>query len=180
YGSLPDPAKRLFRLFAMIKAPDFPGWVAATLLDTDLTEAENVLDHLVQAQMLTVSASPTGQVRYSFHELIRMYALECLASTDNEVEQREALQRMLSAWLTLVEKAHRKEYGGDFTILHGNAPRLQLPEWAHQDPIDNPMDWLASERTALLSAIRQAAAADFAELCWGIALTSGSLFELRG
>jgi DNA-binding SARP family transcriptional activator/tetratricopeptide (TPR) repeat protein len=180
YRSLGEQAKRLFRLFGVIAAPDFPGWTAAALLDCDLFEAEEVLDRLVEAQMLDVVRSPTGQVRYRFHDLIRVYAQELLAQTETEAVRSTVLRRLLGAWLALAEMAHRKEYGGDYTILHGTAPRLYLEEWASEDPVDNPMDWLENERVALVSAIRQAAAADLDELCWDLALTLVSLFEVRG
>src|SRR5207244_2024770 len=81
YRSLPEPAKRLFRLFAIIAAPDVPGWTAAALLGCDLLEAEEVLDRLVEAQMLDVMHVPNGQVRYRFHDLIRVYAQELLMQT---------------------------------------------------------------------------------------------------
>ncbi|HEU5471977.1 MAG TPA: BTAD domain-containing putative transcriptional regulator [Actinophytocola sp.] len=180
YRSLPEQAKRLFRLFAMIKVPDAPGWLAAALLDIELTEAEDLLERLVEAQMLDAVRDPVGQIRYRFHDLIRVYAQERLAESEKEDERRAALERVLSGWLALVENAHRKEYGGDYTILHGTAPRLRLAEWAYDDPIGHPMDWLENERICLVSAIQQAAAAGLDETCWDLALTAVSLFEVRG
>jgi DNA-binding SARP family transcriptional activator/tetratricopeptide (TPR) repeat protein len=180
YRGLPEQAQRLFRLFAMIKAPDFPGWVAAALLDTDLNDAEEILERLVDAQMLDTTLCPSGRTRYRFHDLIRVYAQERLMESEKDAERQDALGRMLGAWLALAEKAHRKEYGGDFTILHGSAHRLHLSEWADEDLIDNPMDWLENERGTLVSAVRQAAAAGLDELCWDLALTSVSLFEVKG
>lgn len=180
YCGLPDRAMRLFRLFALIRIPDFPGWIAAALLDTGIAEAEDVLDRLIEAQMLDAVRGQDGRIRYRLHDLIRVYAQERLMETETDAERRAALERMLSAWLTLAGIAHRKEYGGDYTILHGSAPRLHLPEWADEDPIGSPMEWLDNERVALVSAIRQAAAANLDEMCWDLALTSVSLFEVRG
>lgn len=180
YRSLRPRAQRLFRLFALIEAPDSPDWVAATLLDTHLTDADDVLEGLADAHMLDVVREPDGQVRYRFHDLIRVYAQDVLAETETEAERQAALERVLRGWLTLAEVAHRKVYGGDYTILHGTSPRLWLPEWADENPVDSPMSWLESERVALVSAIHQAATAELDELCWDLALTSVSLFEVRG
>jgi DNA-binding SARP family transcriptional activator/tetratricopeptide (TPR) repeat protein len=180
YRGLPNRAQRLFRLFAMIKAPDFPGWIAAALLDTDLNEAEDLLELLVDAQMVDAVARAGEATRYRFHDLIRVYAQERLMESERPDDRQAALERMLTFWLALLERAHRTEYGGDYTVLHGRAPRRYLPEWEHEDPIGDPMNWLETERTGLVSAIRQAASANLDELCWDLALTTVSLFEVRG
>jgi tetratricopeptide (TPR) repeat protein len=180
YRSLPAGAQRLFRLIATIKIPDFPGWIAAALLDTNLTDAEDTLERLVETQMLDAVRDQNGMARYRIHDLVRVYAQERLAETETDADRRAALERMLSGWRTLAELAHRKEYGGDYTILHCGTPRMQLPEWADEDPVGSPMVWLENERAALVSAVRQAAAADLDELCWDVALSAVSLFEVRG
>lgn len=180
YRSLPLPAQRLFRLFALVQAPDFPAWMAAALLDTDLPQAEDVLEGLVDARMLDTTEYPGERVRYRFHDLIRVYALERLNESETPADRARALSRVLGGWLTLVDEAHRREYGGDFTVLHGHAPRWRPPGGGSVAAMDNPIDWWDSERAALVAAIRQAAAAGLDELCWDLALTSVTLFELKG
>ena len=180
YRGLPEPVRRLFRLIGLIHAPDFPAWTAAALLDRDLTDAEDILERLVEAQVLeTLHGTATGATHYRFHDLIRVYAQERLMETETEAERTAALTRVLGGWLALAERAHRGEYGGDYTILHGTAPRWRLAEW-DDDDTGNPMDWLENERAALVAAIRQAAAAGLDELCWDLALTSVSQFEVKG
>lgn len=180
YRGLPNRTQRLFRLFAMIKAPDFPGWLAAALLDTDINEAEDLLEQLVDAQMLDAVVKTGRTTRYRFHDLIRVYAQECLTEFESTEDRQATLERVLSFWLALLERAHRTEYGGDYTVLHGRAPRRYLPHWEHEDPIGDPMNWLETERAGLVSAIRQAASANLDELCWDLALTTVNLFEVRG
>ncbi|HEY1918702.1 MAG TPA: BTAD domain-containing putative transcriptional regulator [Streptosporangiaceae bacterium] len=179
YRSLPAKAQRLFRLFASIQAPDFPGWTAAALLDTELTGAEDLIEQLIDAQMLDAVQGPTGDIRYRFHDLIRVYAAERLAETETDAQQRGALSRVLGGWLALAEQAHRAEYGGDYTILHGSAPRWEPADPNGDQVIGCPMDWLENERAALVCAIRQAAEAGLDEVCWDLALTSVSLFEVK-
>jgi DNA-binding SARP family transcriptional activator len=177
YRGLDQKAKRLFRLFALMRGSDFPGWTAAALLDTDLSEAEAVLERLMDVQVLdTVEQPDVPLTRYRFHDLVRVYAHEQLMDTETEEERRAALGRVLGCWLALSEQAHRKEYGGDFTILHGSAPRWYPPGPA-SDTIDYPDTWWASERSSLVAAIKQAAEAGFDELCWDLAFASVSLFE---
>ncbi len=180
YRSLTARAKRLFRLFATVRTPDFPAWVAAALLDTDLVDAEEVLEQLVDAQLLDAVDYPGEHLRYRLHSLIRIYAMERLVGTEALDERNQALNRVLGAWLALAEDAHREEYGGDYTILHGGAPRWRPPDGGGVAAAGNPMDWWDSERGALVAAVRQAAAAGLDELCWDLALTSVTLFEVKG
>jgi tetratricopeptide (TPR) repeat protein len=181
YRALGERARRLFRLFALVAAPDFPGWTAAALLGTSLTDAEDVLESLVEAQLLNAVFYPgMRQPRYGFHDLIREYAREQLMESDTDASRRDALGRLLGAWLALAEDAHRKEYGGDYTILHGEAARWRPTPGQTADILGNPPDWWESERSSLTWAVKQAAAAGMDELCWDLALTSIDLFEARG
>jgi DNA-binding SARP family transcriptional activator len=181
YRNLTGTAQQLFRLFAMIRAPDFPGWAAAALLDTSLVEAEDVLESLVEARVLEAVRYPSERLhRYRFHDLVRVYAREQLAETESEQERTTALGRYLGAWMALTEEAHRKEHGGHYTVLHGSAPRWVPPDAPLPDRIGDPAQWWERERRGLVSAIRQAAAAGFDELCWDLALTSVTLFETKG
>lgn len=184
YEELTDRAKRLFRLFALVRAPNFPGWIAAALLDTDLFDAENVLESLVDAKLLDTMEYQGQHVRYRFHNLIRVYALDRLTTTESRAERDAALRRVLSAWLALGEQAHRDEYGGDFTILHSDAPRWRPPGSGPRADLfaelDAPGNWWEIERHALVDAVRQAAAAGFDDLCWDLALTAVTLFEAKG
>lgn len=179
HDALDGPARRLFALGALIEAPDFPAWTAAALLDTGLDAAEDVLEALVDVRLLDTVRVDGERVRYRYHNLIRVYALEQLGELIGDADREAALARVLGGWLSLAERAHRKDYGGDFCVLHGTAPRWH-PPGEPADPVEVPADWWESERRALVSAVRQAAAAGAHELCWDLALTSISLFEVRG
>ncbi|MFC0548483.1 AfsR/SARP family transcriptional regulator [Kutzneria chonburiensis] len=181
YQALPSVAQRLFRLFSLVQAPDSPAWVAAALLDVDLATAEDILDALVEAQaMETVQYPDSPHPRYRFHELIRAYAREQLLDVESTVDRDAALARMLGGWMALAEEAHRREYGGDYTVIHGTAARWRLPAEVSAEIIGTPMTWWDSERHALVAAVRQAAEAGMDELCWDLALTSVTLFEAKG
>lgn len=180
YTALDKQSKRLFRLFALMDGGDVPGWTAAALLDTDVLDAEDVLEDLVDAQMIDCVRYGEGErVRYRFHDLIRVYASEQLVKTETEEERRAALSRVLGAWLALAEEAHRKEYGGDFTVLHGTAPRWRPSSSAHEK-VENAIEWWETERLTLVTAVKKAAENGFDELCWDLALTLVSMFETRG
>lgn len=191
YGALGPDAQRLFRLFALPRASDFAGWTAAALLDVDLPTAEDIVEELVDAQLLDVLTFPgEAAPRYRFHDLIKIYARERLAEADHTGTDDPdaasadcgdaALRRVLAAWMTLAEECHRREYGGDYTVLHGTAERWHLPEDELADLLKNPMAWWETERRALVAAVHQAADLGLDELSWDLALTSVTLFETKG
>ncbi|MEV0388570.1 BTAD domain-containing putative transcriptional regulator [Nonomuraea sp. NPDC050643] len=179
YESLDPPARRLFRALALPATAEFPGWIAAPLLDCDVDEAAEILESLVDAQLVDVRRIAGGGARYRFHDLIRVFARERITLTDPPEERALALQRVLSTWLFLLDEAHRREYGGDYTIIHGPAPRCPLPpHWVNRE-LERPLDWMEFERASLLGAIGQAADIGATDICWDLALTMTTLFEAR-
>jgi Helix-turn-helix domain/NB-ARC domain len=90
YQALTGDHQRTFRRLGQLAAPDFAAWVAAALLDSTAEQAEELVDGLVQAQLLEVAGrDQTDQVRYRFHELLRLYARE-RATVEDPPRQRQA------------------------------------------------------------------------------------------
>lgn len=181
YRSLSEQGQRLLRLLALVDVNEFTTWAAAALLDTDSSTAEDALEELVDAHVLGVaeSVAPASTV-YRFHELVRVYAREVVMSREAAEVRDGAVDRWLGAWLARVEHVHRTEYGGDYTILHGRAPRWRSPDSFEAELAGLDLEMLASERSALVGAIRQAAKAGRDELCWDLMLSSITLFETKG
>jgi len=90
-----------------------------------------------------------------------------------------ALARAFGAWLALAEEAHRREYGGDHTVLHGTAARWPVPPEIAERHLAEPLTWLEAERLPIVAVVRQAAALELDELAWDLAMTSVTLFEAR-
>ncbi|GAB3678023.1 BTAD domain-containing putative transcriptional regulator [Saccharopolyspora tripterygii] len=178
YEGLSASAKRLFRLLGLCRAPDFAVWVPAALLDTNQFDASDVLEELVEARLIDISDAH-GQ-RFGWHDLIRIYAQEALTEDEPESERDAALRRLLGAYLSLAGEAHRRLYGGDYTVLHGDGYRWELPEREVELLLTEPMSWLEIEEAGLVAAVRQAAESDADEQCWDLALTTVTLFEARG
>ena len=181
YESLSPLAQCLFRRFSVVNTTDFPGWIAAALLDIDPFDAVEVVESLVDAQLLDTVQYPGERLRYRFHDLIRVYAAERLADTESGAERTAAVERLVGAWLARAEHAHRVEHGGDYTILHGDAPRWsRAPALEEVDEMGNQIEWLEGERRSLVSTVHLAADHKMTEACWDIALTSVTLFEVKG
>ncbi|WP_344173437.1 AfsR/SARP family transcriptional regulator [Streptomyces albidochromogenes] len=179
-GLCPDD-QRLLRLLSLARGPSLPGWLAGALLDDRRPFPSDLLEPLVDVQMLdVVGMESTGGFRYRFHEIIRVFAREQLAAHDDPATQSAALRRMAGGWMALAEVAHRRIYGGDFTVLHGSAPRW-LPPAAHVDELlADPLEWLDSEHANLVQAVEHAAAEQLDEVCWDLTTTLVTLFETRG
>lgn len=132
YDALPPHAARLFRLLGLVAAENLPMWVDAALLYDDTAQSTDALELLVDSQLIDVVAvNPHGRPRFVFHDITRLFARELLADHQEDRDETTVLERVLAGWLTQVERAHRKIYGGDFTVLRGSAPRLWLASGAH-------------------------------------------------
>ncbi|WWQ66584.1 BTAD domain-containing putative transcriptional regulator [Streptomyces sp. Q6] len=180
YEALDDSARRLLRLLSLPDGPWTGGWVAAALLDVDLFQAVDLLDQLVEAQLLEVVGNdPTSSPRYRLPGLIRLFAREELERHRDADGGDAALERVVGGWLSLVDEAHRRIYGGDFTVLHGPAPRRRPAGLALDRVLADPLGWLESERANVCAAVGLAARTGQVEACWDLATGLVSLFEAR-
>ncbi|HEX7306433.1 AfsR/SARP family transcriptional regulator [Lentzea sp.] len=174
-------SRTLFGLLGLSEGPELPGWVAGAVLDDDSRYPSDLLEPLVDVQMLDVSTvERTGEFRYRYQDIVRLFALEKLRVEVPEDVRRGAVERVLGGWLALAEQAHRAIYGGDYAILHGTASRWTPPSTYVQQVLADPLEWLDGEQANLCAAISQAADAGFDEACWDLAVTSATLFESHG
>ncbi|MDT0490188.1 BTAD domain-containing putative transcriptional regulator [Streptomyces griseus] len=181
YDGLAAADARLLRLLSMAQAPTLPSWLAGALLDDDRPFPSDLMEPLVDVQMLdVVGVESTGGYRYRFHEIIRVYAREQLAAQETPEDREAALVRMAGGWMHLAEQAHRKVYGGDYTVLHGTAPRWEPPVVGTDQLLADPMAWLDAEQGALCGMVEQAADEGLHDVSWDLATTLVTLFEVRG
>ncbi|MFD7991522.1 AfsR/SARP family transcriptional regulator [Streptomyces mexicanus] len=180
YRYLSEEAARLYRRLGLLDVPDFAAWVGGALLDLDVLDAERIMEDLVDAQFLeVVGVDATGRLRYRLQNLMRLYARERAQQEESEPEQRAARERAFRTWLALAEEAHRREYGGHFSIVHGPAPRRHLDPIHADELLSSPLEWLEAERLSLVAAVTQSAALDMGELAWDLTVSAAVLFETR-
>ncbi|SDJ27745.1 DNA-binding transcriptional activator of the SARP family [Lentzea albidocapillata subsp. violacea] len=176
HDGLDRRSRLLFGLLSLTDGPVVPGWVAGAVLDDDRPFPSDLLEPLVDVQVLdVVSVEPTGEFRYRYQDVLRLFAREKAEQEIPASDRAAAVSRLLGGWLALAEQAHRSVYGGDYTVLHGTAPR-----WQPAVVPGDPLEWMDGELENLCAAIHQAAAAGLDELCWDLAVTSVTLFESRG
>jgi DNA-binding SARP family transcriptional activator len=175
YEALPKPARRLFRLLSVPAWATLPHWAAAPLLDQDPATAGELLEMLIEARAVEVVAG--GDRTYRLHDLLKAYARERLAAEEPPKERLEALSRLLGCQLYLTEQAHRLDYGGDYTVLHGPAPRWNPDTRTVTDLLVKPLAWMEQERGRIVDSVLQASQEGLHEYAWDLTISSVFLFE---
>lgn len=85
YTRLDLAERSLFRLLGLLRTPDVAPSHAAVLLGCEPARAARLLARLADASLVRVRPGGDGEVRYTLHELMRLYARECL---DDELDAR--------------------------------------------------------------------------------------------
>ncbi len=94
YDRLEEDHRRVFRRLALFNSPVFTARAAAALLDVPLGRAEDAIETLVDAHLLTVAGPIVGgATRYRFHDLLRDFARERAVAEDGHRELSSGLAR---------------------------------------------------------------------------------------
>ncbi|MFE2755529.1 BTAD domain-containing putative transcriptional regulator [Actinosynnema sp. NPDC059335] len=158
YAELDDHRRRAFHLLCLLDLPDFGWWVAAPLLEVDLAEAEDVVEHLVDLRLLdVVGVDPIGRVRYRFHDLVQLFGAEQAARHEHPDTVTAAVARTLATWAALVDTGVRRlprvTLGLPVALPAGHAePHPDLVAEVEEDPLG----WLRAETGAVVRAVEQA------------------------
>jgi DNA-binding SARP family transcriptional activator/tetratricopeptide (TPR) repeat protein/DNA-binding XRE family transcriptional regulator len=155
YESLPERLRRLFRLLSLLGPSDFAEWVASALLGEP--DASDAIGALTARSLLTpLGVDVTGEPRYRLHDLLRDYAAERLGK-EPATEQRDALERLLSAWLQLAQRADGQLPPAPCFPPRADAARpTVVSEKAAERLTADPIAWFSSERVNLVAATEQA------------------------
>ncbi len=168
YRGLGTEAQRAFRLLGLLEAADFASWVTAAVLDELVADAELVVEELVDAQLLELgNRDATGEQRYRFHDLIRLYARERARADDDAGQQRAALERAFGAWLGLAEEANRRQ-GEIYQFAGGAAAPGRVAPATAARVLADPLSWLEAELAAMMAAVEQAAGNGMSRPAWAM------------
>lgn len=180
YRGFQEDERRTFRLLGLLRAPDFSAWVATALLDVEQAEADRLIGNLVSAEVLEVARqTPSGQVRYRFHDLLRVFARERMWAEEVEEAQEAALRRVLAAYLALARYATEllEPQGAEEAGAAGR-PAERFSSVVGRIEAD-PAIWFEDERLGLIAAVEHASENDLRELTWELARTLTYFFKLR-
>jgi tetratricopeptide (TPR) repeat protein len=174
YDQLSEPAARMFRLLGVHPGPDISLSAAASLAGMPRTEAGTALRELARAHMVAEHLP----ARFTFHNLLRVYAAEAAERHDPEPERRAAAERVLDHYLhTAMTASSRFSPGRSPLQLTGPQPGVLPAEVADKE---QAMAWFDAETPVLLTLTAYAEASGFDAHAWQIPWTLAPFFSRRG
>ncbi len=189
YRDVGPEEQHAFRLLALAPVPDFAPWSAAALLDTSPTEAEQLAEELVRANLLEAHRSPASRtpVRYGFHSLLRSLALEMLAEEAAPAVVPEATERLGRACLALARHADARLCPGRDRLAQtgaGGAGAELGDGWTDAEARaligGSPLWWFREEAAGLLEAVRKTHKAGLWQLTSALASAVSGYYEACG
>ncbi|MBB4693259.1 AfsR/SARP family transcriptional regulator [Paractinoplanes abujensis] len=164
YAALSDAAQRLFRLLSLHPGPDVATSAAAALGGQRPAQARRLLGELTQASLLA-EHSPG---RYSWHDLVRVYAGDLTAVHDSDADRDAATVRLIDYYAHTAHAADRMLYPARDPIDVPLPPDTGSGADAFTDH-RQALAWFAAERPALLAVARTAAASGRDARAWQLA-----------
>ena len=171
---LSPPAARMFRLLGLHPVPDISLSAAASIAGLPLPEARSVLEELVLSSLLTEDRAG----RYSFHDLLHLYAAEQAAVHEGAEGCRSIVRRVLDYYLI---SAHRAAM-----LLDSHREPVSMPAAgpgvtpAPMARHDEAVTWCRTEYPALLGAMTLAETYRFDVHAWQLAWCLAGFFSGQG
>uniref|UniRef100_UPI003F496D9D AfsR/SARP family transcriptional regulator n=1 Tax=Nonomuraea bangladeshensis TaxID=404385 RepID=UPI003F496D9D len=160
YTTLPEPQRKVFRLLGLVPGADFTAEATAALAGCSIAEARRSLDVLASFHLVRMH----GPGRYTFHDLLRLYAADHARSDAPPGELQEARRRFYNWHLHSVLAATE--------FLHPHWVRLPPPPLMDTvSPVtfggqEHAVAWLESEHANLVAMIHDASRHGLSELVW--------------
>ncbi|CCH16970.1 AfsR/SARP family transcriptional regulator [Micromonospora lupini] len=157
YQALDPPARRAFRLLGFLGVPSFAEWLVAALVGGSMDDAEELLEQLADARLVTAVPDPTHRLlRYHMHDLVRLFARERAVEEDSDGALRAAVARVL---VTATELGERLNQRLPYAVppLYRQTP-LPVDVLTIPLPADHQLPgWLEVEAPTLIVAVERAA-----------------------
>ncbi len=145
YQHLSSDQQRALRLAALHPGQDLDVFAAAALTGTDLDTARAQLRHLAADHLL----QQTGAGRFTFHDLVRAYAVTRAHDEDPPADRRAALTRLFDHYLAAAAAAMNTLHPAD-AHLRPPAPVAATPAPDLGEP-EKALAWLETERATLVA-----------------------------
>jgi len=180
YRAIGPEQRRAMRWLALLDTPDFAGWLAAATLDCPLDAADDLVEELLDARLLTLAPTSTPAApRYQYHQLVRLYARELAEAEDPPPVRAAALRRACGACLALAERQDRG-LGRRAKLATSGAERWCRDEVARRiERVVNPIEWFETERRVLVAAVRHSAAQGLHDVAWDLATSLDRFLEMH-
>ncbi|MGR4881926.1 AfsR/SARP family transcriptional regulator [Streptomyces sp. LARHCF249] len=160
FAALSPAAARMFRLFGLVPGGDVPLPAAAALADAEPSAAAGLLEELVRSHLLEEHAPG----RFTFHDLLRAYAVERVREQEGQAGEAAALDRLHSWYLGSTDRAVR--------LLQPETLRLPVEcagEGLGFADAGEALQWMDAERSNAVALVQRAAEHGPRELAWTLA-----------
>jgi tetratricopeptide (TPR) repeat protein/transcriptional regulator with XRE-family HTH domain len=179
YQALDEPARRAFRLLALLDSPEITEWQVAALLG--VPDAADMVNGLADSSLLTSAGiDEADQPRYRCHDLLRDYAAELLAD-EPQAQNDAALSRVIDGWLQLADLADagipREPY---FPPPAPVALAAIVTESRAKTITADPVAWFSVERLSLLEAVGRCCAGGRHQAAEQLASSMASFQHFQG
>jgi DNA-binding SARP family transcriptional activator/tetratricopeptide (TPR) repeat protein len=174
YDQLSPAAARMFRLLGLHPGPDISLSAAASLAGIPRAEAGAALHELTGTHMVTERLPG----RFTFHGLLRVYAVDQAERHDAAAERDAAMHRVLDHYLHTATAASQRF--SPFRSLLRLAPPQPGVLPAEMADKDQAMAWFDAEIQVLNALIGYASANGFDGYAWQIPWALGPFFHRRG
>lgn len=169
YRRLEPGARRLFRLLGLVPGLDPTVAVAASLEGAETSVATRSLSILSDAHLIR----PQEHGRYTFHDLIRLYAQECAATDEPHASSAAALDRLYDWYLARLHSADR-------LVMAYRKALLDRAEPSTFDTATDALAWLDHELGNVVALVRHAASTGRHGAAHHMAYLSSGYFERHG
>jgi DNA-binding SARP family transcriptional activator len=160
YTALPEPQRKLFRLLGLLPGADFTPDATAAIADCSTAEARQSLDRLAAFHLIRAH----GPGRYTFHDLLRLYAAEHARSSETPDVVLEVRRRLYDWYFHSVLAAAQ--------LLHPQHVRLPPPPLTSTvqpetfDSQEHAVAWLEAEHANLVAMIHHLVRHGPGETAW--------------
>ncbi|MFF2522085.1 AfsR/SARP family transcriptional regulator [Streptomyces liangshanensis] len=179
YQQMAPATRHALRMIALLPGPDFAPWATAALLDADLSEAEAVLDDLVEMHVVEIVSASAAGTRYQLHDLVRMFGKELVEKDVPERDRATAHTRLLGAGLHLADLADNT-----LSVDFQGISQLDLVTWrlaAAEELLTDPLAWFHDERQFLINVAERALdGSEGIAPAAGLATALTTLFQVGG
>jgi DNA-binding SARP family transcriptional activator/tetratricopeptide (TPR) repeat protein len=174
YDQLGRIAARMFRLLGLHPGPDISLPAAASLAGIPRAEAGTALRELARTHLITEHLPG----RFTFNDLLRVYAADQAERINSEQERGTAVRRVLDHYLhTAMAASQRFSPFRSPLRLPPPQPGVLPADMADRD---QAMAWFDAEVPVLLALIGYAEANGFDSYAWQIPWALGPFFHRRG
>ncbi|MGM9383392.1 NB-ARC domain-containing protein [Streptomyces antibioticus] len=175
YRLLPPEAARLYRLLGWLPVGLFDAGVAAVAADVDTRRAKRLLGVLVKASLV----EKTQDGRYRMHDLVRLHAKERAVAEEPENAEVALTERVGTHYLVLTAFADRALRRDRLRIAELSALLRDADDPFAAVGGPPPLEWLDTERPAVLAVLRTAVRFGLHTLAWRLAEAFTVLFLYR-